>query len=98
MAAPPSLTTIANVMKIEKELFWIQNKHLSASERQRQWTAHTADLASAIGATAPTEPLDLQKDATDQKTRDQHAAMPCVTQMVLTHYFFYQTSTAAAPG
>ena len=67
MAAPPNLTLLANAMKMEKEIFWIDNRHLPADERQRRWTAHTAELTSALGAAAPTKPLDLHGDDIDLK-------------------------------
>lgn len=73
MAAPPNLTLLANAMKMEKEIFWIDNRHLPADERQRRWTAHTAELTSALGAAAPTKPLDLHGDDIDLKMEQQDA-------------------------
>lgn len=74
MAAPPNLTMLlANAMKMEKEIFWIANRHLPADEQQRRWTAHTAELTSALGPAAPTKPLDLHGDGIDLKMEQQDA-------------------------
>ena len=93
MAVPPNLTLMANAMKMEKEIFWLHNRHLEEDERQRQWTAHTAELASALGAAAPTEPLELTDDIASLNSKKQHDPVPFLKPTVLTQNSFAMATT-----
>ena len=66
---------MANAMKYEKEIFWIENSHLPEDERQRRWTTQTAEFTALLESTAPIRPLDLKVDAAGQKTEPQHATI-----------------------
>ena len=59
MGAPSNLQRMANIMKDEKEIFWIDKKHLSEDERQRQGIAHTAELNLVLRVPDPLAPTDL---------------------------------------
>ena len=97
MAVPPNLAILANAMKMEKEIFWWNNRHLPEDERQRQWTAHTAELTSALGAAAPTEPLELGDDVASLNPKKQPDAVPFLKPTVLTQNSFAM-ATALLPG
>ena len=93
MAVPPNLTLLANAMKMEKEIFWWDNRHLQEDERQRQWTAHTAELTSALGAAAPTEPLELEDGIESPNSKKQHDTVPFLKSTVLTQNSFAMATT-----
>ena len=97
MALPPNLAIMANAMKMEKEIFWLNNRRLPEDERQRQWTAHTAELTSALGVAAPTEPLELTEDIAGLNAVEQHDAIPFLRPTVLTQNSF-PMATALLPG
>ena len=93
MAVPPNLTIMANAMKMEKEIFWLHHRRLPEDERQRQWTAHTAELTSALAAAAPTEPLELTENITSLNSKEQHDAVPFLKPTVLTQNSFAMATT-----
>lgn len=86
MAISPNLTLLANAMKMEKEIFWIANRNLPANERERRWTAHTAELTSVLGAAAPIESLVIEEELNDSKAQQkQQAAGPLFKNTVHLH-------------
>ena len=75
MDQPPNLTLMAEVMKKEKNLFWMRNQHLPDDQRQLLWTAHTAEFTSLLGHITPIEPSKPQVDVAEPELEQQSAAM-----------------------
>ena len=97
MAVPPNLTIMASAMKMEREIFWLNNRHLPEDERQRQWTAHTAEFTSALGVAVPTEPLELNEEIPGLNSQEQQDAVPFLKPTVLTQNSLAM-ATASLPG
>ncbi len=72
-------------MQMEKEIFWLKNKHLSPNELQRQWADKTAELTSVLGPAAPTQRLDLDLKASGQRAMQQLPIVPRVLPELAGH-------------
>lgn len=61
---------------MEKEIFWIENKHLTPDELQRQWAHKTAEFNFVLGPAAPTNRLDLDLKTSGPQEMQQLPTVP----------------------
>ena len=81
MAANTGLNDLLlNSLRMEKEMFWLQNTHLDQTEVQRRWTLRASELVAVLDGAAPTQ--SLRSDASRSKnTHPESLANPNPTSM-----------------
>ena len=82
MEALSGFSTVQSVLQMEKEIFWLNNKHLSPDERQRQWSDKTAGLTSVLGPAAPVPRLDLDLETSGQREMQQLSIPATVPRVI----------------
>ncbi len=76
MDTSSSFSTVLNVMHVEKEIFWLENKDLTPDELQRQWAHKTAEFNAVLGPAAPTHRLDLDLKTSGPQEMQQCSTVP----------------------
>ena len=73
MSSQKGSDRLVDLLVLEKQNFWLENSHLSASDTQCLWDRRVAELTSALGSTVPILPSD---DQVPSLTKNGAASLP----------------------
>ena len=79
MQSASDITKMTSVVRMVKEAFWWDHKHLDLDERKRRWSTQVAELSSILGPSAPQSSFDL--DSVPEHPMNETQAQPATVDL-----------------